>query len=218
CYLRNCVFDSCDFTGCRFISVNFHGTSFRGCKFDYATFERTIVDSNILDTSCPGWENLKSTFARTLRTNFQQLGDATSANKAIKVELEATEAHLYKAWKSNESYYRKKYEGLNRAKKFSEWLKFKVLDFIWGNGESAYKLVRSIIIIFLLMTIYNVLAFTDPAKISSYWNSILAIPPIFLGVTSPSHYPELYLTFIVFIRLAAIGFLLSIIIKKFSRR
>jgi len=218
CYLRNCVFDLCDFTGCRFISVNFYGASFNGCKFDYATFERTIIDSDILNIGCPGWDNLKLKFARTLRMNFQQLGDSTSANKAIKVELEATKAHLYKAWKSNESYYRKKYAGLNRARKYFEWLYFEALDFIWGNGESAYKLVRSIIIMLLLMTIYDVFVFNDATKINRYWNSFLTMPEIFLGVKSPSNYHKSYLAFIVFTRLVAIGFFLSIIIKRFNRR
>jgi uncharacterized protein YjbI with pentapeptide repeats len=81
CYLRACNFDSCDFTGCRFVGTNLHGSKFSGCKFDYATFERTLIDSAILDTECPGLENLKSRFARTLRTNFQQLGDATAVNR-----------------------------------------------------------------------------------------------------------------------------------------
>jgi hypothetical protein len=218
CYLRNCIFDLCDFTGCRFISVNFYGASFNGCKFDYATFERTIISSDILDIGCPGWENLKFKFARTLRMNFQQLGDSASANKAIKVELEATESHLYKAWKSNESYYRKKYVGLNRARKFFEWLYFRTLDFIWGNGESASKLVRSIFFMLLLMTLYDVFAFKDATKINSYWNSLWTMPEIFIGVTSPSHYHRLYLSLIVVVRLIVIGLFLSILIKKFNRR
>jgi uncharacterized protein YjbI with pentapeptide repeats len=90
-YLRDCVFDSCDFTGCRFIGVNFYGAKFNGCKFDYATFEKTIISNDVLDNCCPGWDNLKLKFARTLRVNFQQLGESESANKAIKVELDATE-------------------------------------------------------------------------------------------------------------------------------
>ena len=108
-YLRNCTFDSCDFTGCRFIDTNLYGSTFTGCKFDYSNFERTLVTSDILDTECPGHENLKMKFARTLRINYQQLGDALSVNKAIKVELTATKIHLLKAWDSNESYYRKKF-------------------------------------------------------------------------------------------------------------
>lgn len=87
CYLRNCIFDSCDFTGCHFIGVNFYGASFTGCVFNYATFEKTIIDSEILNVGCPGWENLKLKFARTLRMNFQQLGDSQDVNKAIKFEF-----------------------------------------------------------------------------------------------------------------------------------
>ena len=114
CYLRGCKFDSCDFTGCRFVGTNLHGAKFSGCKFEYSIFERTVVDNYILDTECPGSENLKMKFARTLRMNYQQLGDAESVNKAIRIELQATEVHLHKAWGSKESYYRKKYTGLKR--------------------------------------------------------------------------------------------------------
>lgn len=218
CYLRNCVFDSCDFTGCRFIGVNFYGASFSGCKFDYATFERTIIDSNILDVGCPGWDNLKYKFARTLRMNFQQLGDSKSANKAIRVELDATEAYLHKAWQSNESYYRKRYTRWKRVGKFFEWLNFKVLDFIWGNGESTFKLVRSIVLFLLFMSLIHVFLCCDPTEISSYWNSILSMPSVLLGASKPVGYSESYLAFIFFVRLVAFGFFMSIIIKRFNRR
>ena len=218
CYLRNCVFDSCNFTGCRFIGVNFYGSSFSGCKFDYATFERTIIDSDILDTECPSWDNLKLRFARTLRMNYQQLGDSKSANKAIKVELDATEVFLFKAWKSNESYYRKKYASSKRVGKFFEWLYFKALDAIWGNGESTYKLIRSVIIFLIAMSVIDVIAFKNITQVSSYLNSFLKMPPVFLGISSPCGYPNLYLSFIFFIRLVAMGFFLSIIIKRFNRR
>ena len=106
-YLRNCTFDSCNFTGCKFTNTNLRGSKFVVCKFDYAQFSHTHVEPEILDTGCPGQENLQREFARSLRTNFHQIGDAAAANKAIKVELEATKIHLHKAWRSRESYYRK---------------------------------------------------------------------------------------------------------------
>ena len=87
-YLRDCHFDSCDFTGCRFTNTNLSGSKFSGCKFDYASFEKTLVEPAILETECPGFENLKLRFARTLRTNFQQLGDASAANKAMNVGVD----------------------------------------------------------------------------------------------------------------------------------
>jgi hypothetical protein len=218
CYLRNCVFNSCDFTGCRFIGVNFSGTIFSGCKFDYATFEHTIIDSDILDTGCPGWDNLKLKFARTLRMNYQQIGDSKSANKAIKVELDATEEFLLKAWKSNESYYRKKYAGWKRVGKFFEWLSFKLLDIIWGNGENTFKLIRSVIIFLILLFVIDVFAFKNVIQVSDYMKSFFEMPNVFLGISSPPGYPKFYLSFIFFIRLVAMGFFMSIIIKRFNKR
>lgn len=218
CYLRNCVFDSCNFTGCIFVGVNFTGAKFAGCKFDYATFERTIISSDILNNGCPGWDNLKLKFARTLRVNYQELGESKSANKAIQVELEATEIHLHKSWKSNESYYRKKYKGWKRCEKFLEWMNFKALDFVWGNGENSYKLTRSVLILFILMAIIDVFTYKNPSKLSDYWHSITIMPEVFIGVTSPNAYPSWYLTIITFIRLITIGFFMSIIIKRFNRR
>jgi hypothetical protein len=150
-YLRSCVFDSCKFIGCKFSQSNLRGSQFHGCVFDYVEFSQTQVEPDILDTGCPGRENLQQKFARTLRVNFHQVGDTVAANKAIKVELEATRVHLYKAWRSRESYYRKKYPGAQRIGAFFEWLEFVLLDAFWGNGESAIKLLRSLGLMVLVM-------------------------------------------------------------------
>lgn len=218
CYLRNCVFDSCDFTGCRFMGSNLHGSSFSGCIFDYVYFERTIIDDEILSVGCPSVENLKLKFARTLRQNFQQLGDSRAVNKAMKVELQATEVNLKKSWKSNESYYRKKYNGPKRVFKFVEWAAFKTLDFIWGNGENAWKLLRSIVLFLLCMSIYDVIYFKNAINLYEYFHSFCDAPSVFLGIKSPTQYPSIHLAFIATIRLLAIGFFLSIFIKRFNRR
>jgi hypothetical protein len=217
-YLRNCSFDSCDFTGCRFVNSNLSGSSFSGCIFDYASFDKTHVDSDILNTGCPGHENLKLKFARSLRINYQQIGDAKSANQAISIELQATEDHLHKAWKSKESYYRKKYTGFDRLKVFGEWVQFKILDFIWGNGESTWKLCRAVIVVLLIITAIHAMNFDDPRLIKSYGDALLYSPQVFLGIVFPSEYPTLYLTAILLIRLIMFGFFMSIIIKRFNRR
>ena len=218
CYLRDCQFDSCDFIGCRFIGTSLHGSSFLGCKFDYASFERTVVDNDILDSGCPGHENLKMRFARGLRMNYQQLGDAVSANKAIGVELQASEVHLFKAWRSNESYYRKKYVCWNRAKAFAEWIKFKVLDLIWGNGESTYKLLRAALFALVFIAIYDVFGFRDPHTIGSYTQAFFESPQVLLGTLSREEYSKGYLAAILFVRLILFGFFMAILIKRFNRR
>ncbi|AMK75955.1 MULTISPECIES: pentapeptide repeat-containing protein [Methylomonas] len=217
-YIRNCIFEDCDFTGCRFVNCNLAGSSFNGCKFDYATFDKTHIDNDILDVGCPGPENLKLKFARSLRLNYQQIGDAKSANKAINIELQATEDHLHKAWKSKESYYRKKYKGINRLKVFGEWVEFKLLDLIWGNGESTWKLCRAVLMVLLIITGVHAIGFGDPTLVKSYFEALLISPQVFLGILEPSAYPKLYLTAILLVRLIMFGFFMSIIIKRFNRR
>ena len=218
CYFRDAKFDSCDFTGCRFIATNLHGAKFAGCRFEYATFERTTVDSSILDTECPSRENLGLRFARTLRLNYQQLGDAAAVNKAMSVELKAMETHLYKAWASEEDYYRKKYVGVLFFRALYEWCLFRLGDFIWGNGESALRLLRFVLLILSCMTIYEVFSFGDPRLVGSYGAAALNSSEVFMGVPGPVEYPKPYIAVVTLVRLVTVGFLLSIIIKKFNRR
>ena len=219
CYFRNCVFDSCNFNGAKFNSSILTGSSFDGCKFDYATFDRTFVDREIIQTGCPGWENVKLKFARTLRTNFDSIGDTEGANDAILIELEATKCHYKKAWKSNESYYRKKYKGWDRAKMFFKWLRFIVLEFIWGNGESLGKLVRSVILLWLIMTIYEVIWIRDdPFSLKYYLNTFRKMPQIFLSIATPSEYSDFYKSLIYALRLIAFGLFISVLIKRYNRR
>lgn len=218
-YLRDCHFDSCDFTGCRFINTNLSGSKFSGCKFEYSYFEKTLVEPSILQTECPGYENLKLRFARTLRTNFQQMGDANAANKAMTVELDATATHLKKATWSNEAYYRKHYAGFERIKIFFEWMNFNILDFVWGNGESVKRLFRFLALILLLMAFYDIYYHgNDPQNIGGYWRSALKSFSVFFGITAPNEYPHAYLAVVTCVRLVVVGFFLSIIIKRFNRR
>jgi hypothetical protein len=218
CYFRNCVFDSCNFNGCKFINSNFASSKFLGCKFDYATFQNTFVDEEILDTGFPGYDNLKLKFARSLRTNFQGLGDAESANKAIQLELEARESHLKKSWKSNEAYYRNKYKGKNRFFAYLKWFRFKMQAFVWGNGESTIKLLRSGLLLWVLMTIYDVFKFGNLNEISSYWASFVKMPQIFLSMEKPADYSDVYLSIIYIIRIIAFGLFMSILLKRYNKR
>jgi len=217
CYLRSCVFDSCDFTGCRFVASNLHGSKFPGCKFDYATFDRTDIDSEVLDESCPPFDNLKARFARTLRTNYQQLGDSAGVNKAISIELRAMENHLHKAWHSNESYYRKKYAGVKRFEMWAKWVGFNFSDFVWGNGESPLKLVRTMLLVLVAMALVD--AFVWPcAEYAGFLQALISAPQILLGTKTPTAFPGWYLSFVVALRLVAFALFTSVLIKRFSRR
>lgn len=230
-YLRKCTFDSCDFTGCKFIGTNFSGTIFIGCKFDYTIFEKTIIDDDILDNCCPAQENLKLKFARTLRTNFQQLGDSKSVNKAIRIELDATKEHLYKSWHSDdkswhsdELYYRKEcqYFSFKWFKFFFEWLNFLFWELIWGNGEDVCKLIITVLLFFCGMGIVDIFInqnqYLASNSLDFIWQIPVRIPAIFFATLSPSNYPLWYTTLIFFIRLVFFSLFTSVIVKRLNRR
>ncbi len=219
CYLNNCVFDTCDFTGCRFVGSNFHQTAFRGCDFRFASFDNSQIDDDILISEAPREENLKMHFARSLRMNYQRLGDAKAVNKAINIELGATATYLYKSWRSRETYYKEKYPGyLNGLIQCLKWLEFWILNFIWGNGESIFKFLRTILITLILIATYDTNASGSPSNIGFYWTSFLSAPAIFLGVTIPNHFPVGVITLITGMKFVSFALLTTLLVKRFSRR
>lgn len=219
CYIKNCVFDSCNFTGCRFVASNFHQTTFADCDFRYATFEKTHIDSEILDSEAPREENLRMHFSRSLRMNYQQLGDAKSVNKAISIELGATSAYLFKSWMSKETYYKQKYGGvLKRSIQLLLWIEFWFLQAIWGNGESILKLTRSLVFVLLFIAIYDTLMNGNALDLSQYWKNLGRAPAIFLGILSPTNFSIAALSIISGTRLVSFALFTTLLVKRFSRR
>jgi len=94
----------------------------------------------------------------------------------------------------------------------------RALDFIWGNGERPIRLLISVLIILAVMSIYDVVQFGDPQRLGNYSSALATSFAVFIGVLTPHYYPVTYLALIAFIRLVAIAFFLSIIIKRFNRR
>jgi hypothetical protein len=219
CYLNHCVFDTCDFTGCKFLGSNFHQTAFRGCKFEFATFERSEIDDDILESEAPREENLRMRFARSLRMNYQQIGNAKAVNKAISLELEATSIYLYKSWRSGETYYKEKYPGLlNGIVQFVRWSEFRLLDFVWGNGESILKLLRSILLSIIIIAAYDTNTNGSPLNIGFYLSSFKIAPEVFLGISSPDNFTKGVLSIITGTRFVSIALLTALLVKRFSRR
>lgn len=218
CYFNQCFFDSCDFTGARFIGCNFHQTSFAGCKFAYATFERCQIDDDILSKEAPLEDNLRMRFARTLRMNYQQIGDAKAVNKAISFELQATESYLYKSWASGETYYREKYRGIVIVRQFWHWICFRILDFIWGNGESIRKLLRSFVLAFVVIGLSEGATSGDPWNLRKYLLGIQHAPAVFFGVAGAGSFGPTAASVIAATRLVGMAFLTAILIKRLGRR
>jgi len=150
--------------------------------------------------------------------NYQQLGDADAVNLAIRVELQATKQHLHKASWSKESYFRKKYKGAKRAEMIWKWFRFKVLDWLWGNGESLIKLGRTILYTLLLIATYDVWKTKSHVDVRAYMEALLESPEIFFGVLAPPAFSKGVLAFFTAIRLLSFGLFVSLVVKRFNRR
>lgn len=141
CYFRNCRFIECDFTGAQFKESSLRGTNFSSCKFAYSTWEKTFLEDRFLDACLPSEENLARDLVRTLRVNFAQIGNYEAVNRAAALEVRLTGQHLYNAAYSQQSYYRHKYRGLDRAQHAAQHAGWKALDLLWGNGESLVRVL-----------------------------------------------------------------------------
>lgn len=209
-YFRDCTFNNCKFVGTIIKNSNFKGAKFKNCNFDYCFFEKTQISINILYENSPQRENIKSSFARNLRTNFQQLGDSRNVNRAILIELEASREHLKKICYDHSSHYRDKYTGWLRVKGFKDYYTFIFFDCIWGNGESLWKLVRT----FILMV--GLISFVD-----YYYNDQIHFIRGFnllLGTTLIKEIPETWNSIFLLLRLLMMSLLTALIIKRISRR
>lgn len=97
---------------------------------------------------------------------------------------------------------------------FGKWFNFKLLDWIWGNGESAWKLLRAVFFILATIALLDAFVYGDPSQVGTYFKSIGQAPQTFLGTAVPSHYASPYVSAITFIRLMAFAFLMAIVLRK----
>lgn len=228
-YIRDCRFIRCNFEGAKFTNSNLQGSYFEDCNFDFVIFEKTFLDDEIFECA-PKKNNLKYKFARSLKLNYASIGDYIKASKAVKIELEATKKHLYDTWTLNDDYHRNKYGGIRkRSKQFWKWFKVTILDFIWGNGESLWRLIRFNLILFAILTIYDIFQNKIVNALDILEVFIVKVPSNYFGlkvltegnntiIDYFSYYPPLLSLILNVTRLICFGLLMSIIIKKYNRR
>jgi hypothetical protein len=213
CYFRNCKFIDCKFVGAQFKNSSFRGSEFPGSSFDYARFNNTKITNKLIETNIPGYENVALEFAQALRVNFAQIGDYVGVNKAIKAELAATEVHLSKAAWGKDGWYIDKFSNLKkRVGVIKDYFIFYLFDFLWGNGESLWKLLRTIcfVLSFLTFHIY-LLGNSCPLSISAAFS-------LFLGISNSVINDGLIVYLAVISRFILMGMFVSVLVKRLSRR
>lgn len=213
CYFRNCRFINCDFTGASMKECNFRGATFTNCKFRYTTWEKTFLDEQFLESCLPSEENLSRDLVRALRVNFAQIGNYAAVNRAAALEVALTGSHLYNAAYSNQSYYRNKYKGLDRAKHALGHLKWKALDLLWGNGESLIKVLVSGSIFLVGASTWIHL----DSSSTSLHESLSKVLRAFWGVGT-NGVPEFTGIILTVARYIFLGLFMAILVKRLSRR
>jgi len=93
-----------------------------------------------------------------------------------------------------------------------------VLDFVWGNGESILKLLRTILLTILIIAIYDSNINSNILNIGFYWNSLQTATAVFLGVSHPIYFTDKVLSIITGMRFISIALLTALLVKRFSRR
>jgi len=214
CYFKNCKFRNCNFNGTIFRNSNFHASKFENCNFEYAEFHGARFPEYILESS-PSKENLHQKFAQRLKVNFQNLGEQKLALLATKAELSATERFLFKAWFDSKdgSYYRKKYPGRKRAFKFVEWSTFRILKFVWGNGQSFTYLARTTGVAIISVAVVSYFVRTDES--TGIIETALKSPALFFGSYKET-VPEYFNATILVIRLILFSLFISMLVRKWT--
>ncbi|WP_435139086.1 hypothetical protein [Formosa sp. A9] len=171
---------------------------------------------------------MKYKFSRSLKLNYASVGDYIKASKAVTIELEATKSHLKDSWLSGDQYYKTKYGGPKRTvEQFWKWFKVSLLDFVWGNGESLWRLVRFNLIIFSLLTLYDIFkkSVSQLNVLEIFEVFLIKVPSNYFGIIIKQgdqnyfeYYPNWLSLLLVITRLVCFGLLMSIIIKKYNRR
>ncbi|NRG16778.1 pentapeptide repeat-containing protein [Rhizobiales bacterium] len=147
-YFHNACFKNCKFVGCHFINCNFRNASFVGCDFRYSDFTGTRISTNELLNNLPDEPNVRREFLQILRKNSMSLGDVSSARKFILKEIDARKEHLRRAWRQDESYYKKKYSGFGNQMKIGlQRVALWFDSFLWGHGERLWRLAFSTIVL-----------------------------------------------------------------------
>ena len=214
CYFRNCNFIGCDFTGSSFLNSNFRGSRYEGCQFKYSTWENTHLDEDFLENCLPSEENLARDLVRTLRVNYGQIGNYEAVNKAASVEVALTGKHLFSAAYSKQFYYRSKYKGLQRISHGYQHFQWKVLDLLWGNGESLIRTILSGA--FLLAVCATCISWNNQEL--KWPDAMSLVVKSFFGVSTEPALPDWQLASLTALQLLLVGLFLAIVIKRLARR
>lgn len=224
-YFRKVKFIECDFTGAKFFDSNLRDAEFENCKFHYASFKFTLIRSSQVLKNLPEWPNVKIYLLQIHKANANSIGDTKAARLYLLEEIEANKEHLRRAIKRNEGYYSVKYSGFkSKIVVYYKSISLKVDNFLWGHGESLWKMFRNVIAFVLIVSVYQTLSTIELGNTSLIQSLKLLFGyvrsdiKIFVGVPNTYIESNLIIASLIFLRYLTLGLFIRILFNKFSWR
>jgi hypothetical protein len=141
CYFRGAEFRGCNFTGCRFIDCNLRNAMMVNCSLLYTEWQQTHVSPDLILANAPEWPNIRRELMEALRVNSLSQGDGVSARKYLLASMRASIEHQKRIVKRHNHYYANKYGPKDQFLASFRLMALQSERFIWGYGESPYKLI-----------------------------------------------------------------------------
>ncbi|HJQ94297.1 MAG TPA: pentapeptide repeat-containing protein [Acidimicrobiia bacterium] len=146
CYFRSAQVRESGFVGSRFIDCLFPSIEITGSDFRFARFENCSLDPGEVRSSMPREHNLREELSARLEVAALQVGRSKDASTYKLWAIEARESHLLAAIRSENTYYRQHFPGLERFKAAVQWFGSKLNGWLWGYGEKWTVLVRNLMV------------------------------------------------------------------------
>jgi hypothetical protein len=167
CYFRRTQFRATAFIGCKFINCNFGHVAIQSCDFKYSEFRGSAPPFSEMRHSAPPEPNLREALFSRMAMAADQAGEREEARAYRLAAISAQNEHLRAAVRSDSKWYREHYDLPRRAGAlltlFWHWFN----KYLWGHGESAWRLLLSALIVvgavFPLLFFFAREGLSDPA-------------------------------------------------------
>lgn len=145
CYFKYTEMENVKLLSCKFINCTFDDIKLIESDIRFAVFDKCIIDYEEIVGCLPAQSNLKWKLCTNLALESLRIGDYVNYRKFFFSEKHACESHYFSIFIQRESYYKKKYDTLDRFVGLIQFLLSRISRIIWGYGEKIQNLVVVII-------------------------------------------------------------------------
>jgi hypothetical protein len=185
-YARHALFENVNFSGSYFKNCNFSNSTFYHCDLSFCKFEKCDLPYKSIMSCLPSEPNIRRELARSLKVNYQGLGNKKIADIFLDIEIEANEQELMAIFKSSETYYKQRYDWGQRFSSLFEWGWLKAAGLVWGYGHRILRLIISYLVLMSSLSILLALSHSSFKEVSTGITKSLTYSESFIVVYGES--------------------------------